>query len=136
MNLWPFAGLDLVTTLFELTGCSLSAPVCVRSRARYLKKEKDPSENKVLSEIEVHAPDESDFKHLAVAIMLLRARWKHVRNRFGVDELHDMEEDQAEMENLARNGQVSDLVSRLQADMRIILSRQRPGPYLWAGGYN
>ena len=126
-----FAGVDLMPTLLELAGCQPAVPIHGRSIAAYLKRGAEPSPNKVLSEIGIPSPDEDDYESLAATVMLRTGHWKYVCNRYGVDELYDMNEDPAEMTNLVSDGLEQNMVKTLQTDLRDILWQQHPGPYRW-----
>ena len=130
----PFAGVDLAPTLIELAGAKVPTPMHGRSWAHALLDGSEPEENTVLAEMSQDDADGNmpDNEHLAAMIMARRGRWKYIGHRFeSMEELYDLEEDPAELRNLAGQADYSGEVKELKENIKDVLRHQGAGPYAW-----
>jgi len=130
----PFAGVDMVPTLLDLVGAPMPAPIDGRSFARAIVESQVPEPRPIFAEI---ASDAAVYRgnrppdHFAAHIMVLDGNWKYVRNRFDDDELYHLQDDPAEMINLAAVPGQAERVGDMKMLAADMVSGTGPGLYEW-----
>lgn len=129
----PLAGVDLMPTLLELAGCPAPENIDGRSVAEQLRRSTEPDPVPVFAEIGdigIYG-NRTDPELLACHIMALHDGFKYVWNRDDQDELYDLANDPAEMENLAGEQGQKKRILQMRAMVRELIVKTGPDQYEW-----
>jgi arylsulfatase A-like enzyme len=121
-------------TLLDMAGVGIPDGLDGRSVYPAIKEGKEPENKPVLAEIYGEKPrrsSESDTSWMAARLMIRDTRWKYIMNRFGMDELYDLEGDPDEMTNLADMPGYSSTVREMRRKAAGAIQKTGPGPYAW-----
>jgi arylsulfatase A-like enzyme len=130
----PLGGVDLVPTLLELAGLPVPATMDGRSFAADITAGREPHSAPVFAEIasgEALYRRQHDPEQFAAHVMVRDGEWKYVWNRFDADELYRLDEDPAEMNNLAAAPGSGQSIDRMRRLITRMLGNTGPGLYEW-----
>ena len=130
----PLAGVDLVPTLLELAGVPVPQTMDGRSFAPDIAAGRAPLWAPVFAEIasgEALYRRQHDLEQFAAHVMVRDGDWKYVWNRFDADELYRLDEDRAEMNNLAGAARWGQQIRKMRRLITGMLATTGPGLYQW-----